>query len=48
MIELIHQMLQIDDFYGMSKNIDIAKGINEAPRGIREGLKQRKREKAWQ
>lgn len=48
MIEQLLELLSVDDFYGKSKYIDIAKGINEAPRGVRDGLKKHKREKAWQ
>jgi hypothetical protein len=36
-------MLQIDEFYGKSKNIDIVKGVNVYPRTIKEALKQGKR-----
>lgn len=48
MIDLITNMLELDDFLGMSKNIDIAKGANKIPMTIKEGMKQRKRKQAWQ
>jgi hypothetical protein len=47
MIQLILQLLQVDKFYGMSRNIDIAKGSNQIPMTIKEGLKQTKRKRAW-
>jgi len=48
MIDLILQMLAQGDLIGVSKNIDIAKGVNKLPKTIKEGWKQRKRIKAWQ
>ena len=45
MNELI-EMLQIGNHYGVSKNIDIAKGINKMPQTFKEGWKQYKRRKA--
>lgn len=33
MIQLIIQLLALDEFYGVSKNIDIAKGVNALPKG---------------
>ena len=39
-------MLDVDDFYGQSKNIDIAKGVNKIPTTFKDGWKQRKR--LWQ
>ena len=44
MIDLILKMLDIDDkMYGVSKNIDIAKGVNKLPMTFSEGWKQYKR-----
>tara|TARA_R110001632_G_scaffold181154_1_gene301234 strand:- start:290 stop:442 length:153 start_codon:yes stop_codon:yes gene_type:complete len=44
MIDLILKMLDIDDkMHGVSKNIDIAKGVNKLPMTFREGWKQYKR-----
>ena len=34
MIQLIIQLLALDEFYGVSKNIDIAKGVNALPKTI--------------
>ena len=48
MMELILKLLQLDDYYGKSRNIDIAKGINKIPTTIKEGLQQSKRKRAWQ
>lgn len=45
MIQLIIQLLALDEFYGVSKNIDIAKGVNALPKGIKEIYKQAKRRK---
>lgn len=39
MFELIYKMLQQDKYYGVSKEIDIAKGINKMPITIKEALK---------
>ena len=47
MIDLIIQMLQIDDFHGESKLIDVAKGKYKITRTIKDKSKQIKREKAW-
>jgi len=43
MIDLILKMLALDKMYGVSKNIDIAKGVNKLPLTFREGWEQRKR-----
>ena len=47
MIELIYKLLQLDDYYGKSRNIDIAKGVNKVPITIKEGLEQVKRRNKW-
>lgn len=47
MIELILKMLDVDEFRGLSENIDIAKGKYKLPTSFREGWEQRKRRKAW-
>lgn len=47
MIDLILQMLTLDEFYGKSKNIDIAKGLYKQPDSVKEGLKQVKRKMSW-
>jgi|TARA_R110000803_G_scaffold124582_4_gene192323 hypothetical protein len=48
MIDLIIQMLQIDDFYGESKLIDIAKGKHKITTKFKDKAKQIKRAKSWQ
>jgi len=44
MIKQIIDMLQIDNFYNESENIDIAKGINKKNTSIKKAFKQAKRE----
>jgi hypothetical protein len=44
MIQQIIAMLQIDNFYNESENIDIAKGINKKHTSIIKMLKQAKRD----
>lgn len=41
---MIFKLLELDNWYGVSKNIDIAKGINKIPETIKEGKDQIKRE----
>lgn len=41
---MIFELLALDKWYGVSKNIDIAKGINKIPTSINEGAEQIKRE----
>ena len=48
MIELIIQMLQIDEFYGESELIEIAKGKHKLARTVKEKREQLKRAKKWQ
>ena len=45
MIKHILDLLKLDDYYGVSPHIDIAKGKYQIPRTIKEALKKRKR---WQ
>ena len=40
MIEQILQLLKISDFYGVSTNVDIAKGINAIPKTYKTTFKQ--------
>lgn len=47
MIGIILDILAMDEFYGVSEEIEIAKGKYKLPTGIREGLKQRKRKAKW-
>ena len=48
MMDLLIQMLEMDKHLGVSKNVDIAKGINKTPLTIKQGLERLKRVKAWQ
>ena len=48
MIEIILELLELDNYYGVSKNIDIAKGVNKTPLTFKEGWERRKILKAWQ
>ena len=43
MFKLIYEMLQLQEYYGVSEEIDIAKGINKYPTTIKESLKNAKR-----
>ena len=43
MIERIIQMLSLSEFYGVSENIDIAKGKYKIPTTIKEAVKSNKR-----
>lgn len=45
MIELIHSLLSVDDFFNKSKNIDIAKGKYELTTNLKKVWKQKKRYK---
>lgn len=44
MIKDIINLLQISDFYGISKRVDIAKGINSIPHSWKEMLSLWKRQ----
>jgi hypothetical protein len=39
MIKQIIAMLKISDFYGVSENIDIAKGKYKIPKGLKDSFK---------
>lgn len=43
MIKNILDLLSLDNYYGVSKNIDIAKGYYQIPKSFSEGKKQLKR-----
>jgi len=43
MIDNLIQLLRITEYYGVSKNIDIAKGINCIPKTYKAMFKQVKR-----
>jgi hypothetical protein len=48
MIKLIIELLQLDEHYGQSENIEIAKGKYELNKTFKKGFKQIKRELKWQ
>lgn len=48
MIEETLKLLRMDDWYGCSEAIEIAKGKNRLPKTIKEGLTQIKRDYKWQ
>lgn len=43
MINITLQLLRLDDFKGLSENIDIAKGKYELPMSIKKAWKHKKR-----
>jgi len=43
MVKNIIDLLNTNDFYGVSKKVDIAKGINEIPTSVKGASKQIKR-----
>lgn len=43
MFKIINQLLQLDDFYGVSKEIDLLKGIDKYPDSFTEAFQQAKR-----
>ena len=47
MIDLILKMLELDEHTGVSKEIDIAKGVNKMPLTFKDGLENNKRRRAW-
>tara|TARA_B100001175_G_C19494304_1_gene634375 strand:+ start:1459 stop:1614 length:156 start_codon:yes stop_codon:yes gene_type:complete len=44
---IIIKLLNVDNFYGLSKNIEIAKGKYKLPETIMQGINQIKRETLW-
>lgn len=48
MIDLILKILDLDEMVGVSKEIDIAKGVNKLPLTFKDAWKQHKRIKGWQ
>lgn len=48
MIRSILELLELNEYLGVSKNIDIAKGINKLPLSFKDGWNQHKMSKAWQ
>lgn len=47
-MKLIIEMLKLGDLYGVSREVDIAKGYNKLPQTVKEALIQRKRKAQWQ
>lgn len=45
MLESIIYLLNLDPYYGVSENIEIAKGKNKLPMTFKEGWEARKRAK---
>lgn len=43
MLKNIIELLQLTEHYGVSENIEIAKGKNELPKTMKKGAKQLKR-----
>jgi hypothetical protein len=43
MIKNILDLLKLDDYYGVSPYIDIAKGKYQAPKTVKEAINKRKR-----
>jgi|TARA_R110002126_G_scaffold102991_3_gene235433 hypothetical protein len=41
------KLLNVDEFYGESESIEIAKGKNKLPETLREGYEQIKRNRRW-
>jgi hypothetical protein len=48
MIKHILDLLALDEFYGQSELIEIAKGKYQRPTTIKQGFKQLKRQIKWQ
>lgn len=44
---MIIEALQLYDYIGVSKTIDIAKGINKLPSTVKEAKEQIKRKQQW-
>jgi hypothetical protein len=48
MIRNILDLLQLDEFYGKTENIEIAKGKCQLPTSVKHSIKQGKRKALWQ
>ena len=44
---IIIKLLNIDEFYGISETVEIAKGKYKLPLTVKEGFKQLKRQRKW-
>ena len=47
MINELITLLSLDEFYGVSKDVDTAKGMNKIPLSFKEAWDQHKRKRAW-
>jgi hypothetical protein len=47
MIGIILDILAMDEFYGLTEEIEIAKGKNKLPTTFKEGVKKAKRKAKW-
>ncbi len=45
---IIFKLLNINNFYGISENIEIAKGKYKLPETLKQGFQQIKRKHKWQ
>ena len=45
---MILKLFNVEEFYGIDKTIEIAKGKNKLPESLKEGYKQIKRNRRWQ
>lgn len=43
MIKLLIDILALDNFYGVSESVDIAKGVNRVPRDLKDAVDITKR-----
>lgn len=47
MIQRLHDLLILDDWYNVSEEIEIAKGKYKIPESFKEGVQQAKRKAKW-
>jgi hypothetical protein len=47
MIEIVDMFLSVDDWFGISNNIEIAKGKNKLPQNNHDVVKRFKRKMKW-
>lgn len=48
MIDLILKILSVDEMIGVSKEVDIAKGVDKLPTTFKQAWEQRNRKEKWQ